>query len=40
MRFATQFISINRIRIYNNCPDCGGELTYLYSILPYMVAYG
>jgi len=22
------------------CPDCGGKLTYLYSILPYMVGYG
>ena len=22
------------------CPECGGKLTYLYSILPYMVGYG
>jgi len=22
------------------CPECGGELTYLYSILPYMAGYG
>jgi len=21
------------------CPECGGKLTYLYSILPYMVGY-
>ena len=39
--FNVEVPKVENLPVYENyCPDCGGKLTYLYSILPYMVGYG